>query len=175
MRRVRALLAIALRSQRYSRLASLMAASDHDPSRRALLGAAVALPLASSLRGVGEGGFFAGAAAPVPLDPARRGEDWRRALAAFEAAEGELRRFEAFCSGRPYEEQEALEDECGARGSALYAALRTLLRAPAPNVAALAVKLDLVVAHDVGTLTGGEACLAALRTDAHRLAERAPA
>jgi hypothetical protein len=51
----------------------------------------------------------------------------------------------------------------------MYARLRRLLKAPAPDVAALAAKLDLVVEHEVGTLDGGEACVEAIRRDAHRL------
>jgi hypothetical protein len=49
-------------------------------------------------------------------------------------------------------------------------ALARLLRTPAPQVAALAVKLDLLVAHQVWELTFAETSLAALRRDAVRLA-----
>jgi len=41
---------------------------------------------------------------------------------------------------------------------------------PAPDIQALAVKIEIVVAHEVATLNGGEACMAALRRDARRLA-----
>jgi hypothetical protein len=34
----------------------------------------------------------------------------------------------------------------------------------------LVVKLDLAIDQDVATLTGGEACMAALKRDARRLA-----
>lgn len=49
-------------------------------------------------------------------------------------------------------------------------ALRALVRAPAPDLAAFSAKLDLAVDHEVATLTGGEACMAALKRDARRLA-----
>lgn len=39
------------------------------------------------------------------------------------------------------------------------------------DLPALATKIAPVVDHEVGTLTGGEACLAALKRDARRLAE----
>jgi DNA-directed RNA polymerase specialized sigma24 family protein len=51
-----------------------------------------------------------------------------------------------------------------------YAAMRRLLRTPAPDVAALAQKLELAVAEEIFTLTGGDACLNALLRDARRLA-----
>ncbi|HEY0314033.1 MAG TPA: hypothetical protein VGC56_16280 [Allosphingosinicella sp.] len=40
-----------------------------------------------------------------------------------------------------------------------------LLRRPAPGLAALAVKIELVVAEQVWELRAGEACLAALVRD----------
>jgi hypothetical protein len=54
----------------------------------------------------------------------------------------------------------------------MYDALRGLLGTAAPDVGALAVKVELVVAHEVATLSGGEACLEAVRGDAWRLAGR---
>lgn len=135
-----------------------MAVAQHKPSRRALLGAAVALPL------LGRAGAIAVAANPEP---------WRRALAAFEAAEAELRAFERQTAGAPWEEQEAIEEGYGDRLGAMYAALRRLLRLPAPDIPALATKIALAVDHEVGTLDGGEACLAALKRDARRLAGQA--
>lgn len=51
-------------------------------------------------------------------------------------------------------------------------AMRRLLRTPAPDVAALATKLELAIDEEVFTLSGGEACLAALKRDARRLAGR---
>ncbi|HET9637753.1 MAG TPA: hypothetical protein VFP12_00930 [Allosphingosinicella sp.] len=57
-----------------------------------------------------------------------------------------------------------------ARLDALDPALRRLLRAPAPDLKALAKKIELVVDQDVGSIDGGEACMAALKRDARRLA-----
>jgi hypothetical protein len=103
--------------------------------------------------------------------PANAGEDlaWRRALAAFQAAEGALRACERRTSGAPWAEQDAVEEEYGACLDALHRALRRLLRVPVPDLAALAAKIELIVEHEVATLTGGEACMAALRRDARRL------
>jgi hypothetical protein len=156
--------------------------AEHNPSRRAVLGAAVALPLLP-LDGGGRVGVevglgdafgrprFTSSATPTLPSPieGEGSSGWSRALAAFEAAAAELRAYEAFCSGRPYEEQEALEEVCDERGDIMYAALMRLLGVPAPDVAALADKIDLALDHDIGTLSGGEACIAAIRRDAHRL------
>ena len=49
-------------------------------------------------------------------------------------------------------------------------ALRALIRTPAPDLPAFADKLELAIDQDVATLTGGEACMAALKRDARRLA-----
>jgi hypothetical protein len=63
-----------------------------------------------------------------------------------------------------------VEEGYGARLGSTYTALRRLMRVRAPDVAALAVKIELAVDHEVGTLTGREACLATLKRDARRLA-----
>ncbi len=52
--------------------------------------------------------------------------------------------------------------------------LKKLLRTPAPDLPALALKIDLTVDHEVAELTGGGACLAALKRDARRLCLRTP-
>lgn len=82
----------------------------------------------------------------------------------------ELGAFERRTSGRPWEEQAAIEAAHGALSDEMYDSLRRLLKSAAPDLAAVALKLDLVVEHEVGTLTGGEACMAALGRDARRLA-----
>ncbi|HEX2764816.1 MAG TPA: hypothetical protein VHM92_13360 [Allosphingosinicella sp.] len=94
---------------------------------------------------------------------------WSRALAAYRAAEAELGAYERRTSGAPWEEQAAIEEAHGALSGVMYESLRRLLKAAAPDLAAVALKLDLVVEHEVGTLTGGEACLGALRRDVKRL------
>lgn len=70
---------------------------------------------------------------------------------------------------RKVADADAQEDAFGDRLDAFYAALRRLLRTPAPDFEALSVKIVLAVDHEVGTLAGGEPCLAALKADARRL------
>jgi hypothetical protein len=69
-------------------------------------------------------------------------------------------------AGGPTRSREALQGGYDAHGEGISGALLRLLRVPAPDLAALADKLDLVDRHEVATLTGGEACLAAVRRDA---------
>ena len=91
----------------------------------------------------------------------RRKERWNTALSRFRGAEAAMR------AGRSASEArfERLSD-------AYHAALRRLLRTPAPDIAALASKLEFAVDEEVFTLAGGEACLTALTRDARRLAKR---
>jgi hypothetical protein len=49
------------------------------------------------------------------------------------------------------------------------AALLRLMKVRAPDLAALALKIELAIDQEVGSLTGGEACLAALKRDVRRL------
>lgn len=135
-----------------------MAGRDHNLTRRAVLGAAFAVPALASGQG-------ADAAAATAVR-------WRRALAGLKRAEAEM---DAFCRNcragiLVFRDQCELDDRFGDHLGAFYAALRRLLRTPAPHFEALAVKIALAVDHEVGTLTGGEACLAALKADARRLA-----
>ena len=146
-----------------------MAGAIDNPSRRALLGAALGLPLVGSACAVE-------AAAPLHHSPAadgpppRPGEDrWRRALAAYRAAEAAVRAEERRTAGASMEEEAAREEVYGAALDAMYAALRRLLTARAPDLAAFATKIVLAIDHEAGTLAGGEACLAAIRREAVRL------
>jgi hypothetical protein len=146
-----------------------MSVGEHNPSRRALLGAAVALPLI--------GGLGAGTARPLHHrrtgdgPPPRSGEDlrWGRALVRYERAAAALAEVERRTAGAPWEEQDAVEEEYGDALDALYRALRRLLRVAAPDLPALAVKIELAIDHEVATLNGGEACLETVRRDALRL------
>jgi hypothetical protein len=138
-----------------------MAAAEHNVSRRAVLGAAAGLSFETGLR----------QAQPL-LRMSGKAEAWDRAFAAFRGAEAEMRRYEALTAGAPWEEQAAIEEAYGDRLDAMYAALRRLMRLRAPDVTALAMKIVLAVDHEVATLTGGEACMAALKRDALRLAAR---
>ncbi|HEX8654923.1 MAG TPA: hypothetical protein VF693_06860 [Allosphingosinicella sp.] len=75
----------------------------------------------------------------------------------------------AQAGARSREEEFALEEVYSDRLADLYEAVRGLLRTPAPNVAALAVKICLVVDHEVATLEGAEASMAAVKADAMRI------
>jgi len=141
-----------------------MAAGQHNPSRRALLGAVVGLPLVGEI----------GAVAPPPPfgrspSPSKLGEEWRRALARLEAAEAEVRAVERATAGGTAAEEEALEPVDMARLGEHKAALLRLMKVRAPDLPALAVKIELAIDEEVGTLTGGELCLAALKRDVRRL------
>jgi hypothetical protein len=80
-------------------------------------------------------------------------------MARFRAAEAAL-------SALAHSEDEALYDRAGERHDA---ALQRLLRTPAPNAAALADKLDLLIAHQAWELGAADSCLASLSADARRL------
>jgi hypothetical protein len=71
--------------------------------------------------------------------------------------------------GATQAEQHALEEAYGERLDVMYAMLRRVMRAPAPDVAALGRKIVLAVDHEVATLWRGEACMAAVKRDALRL------
>jgi hypothetical protein len=115
-----------------------MAASEHNPSRRALLGAAAALPVMS----LAEGPLVGCGQAEAPLhhashgSPPRPGEDlkWRRALAAYAAAEAEVRAIEAATRGASFAEEAKREEAYGLAREAMYDALRDLLAVPAPDL-----------------------------------------
>ena len=85
-----------------------------------------------------------------------------------------MRAFDAASRGdhRPFEEQWALDERLSDLAVAYNDALRHLLRTPAPDLAGLALKVELAVDQDAATLAGGEACMAALKADARRLAAR---
>lgn len=151
-----------------------MAAPVHNASRRALLGAAASVVVAP-LPFVGKIG--GGAAAPPPPfgrspSPARAGEEliWSRALAGFRAAEAEVRGFEEAGRGLGFAAAEARQAGYDALCEAMEGALGRLLAAPAPDVAALAVKIGLVARHESVPLESCEDCLEALERDALLLA-----
>jgi hypothetical protein len=124
-----------------------MADGDLNLSRRALLGVAFAAPACA-------------AAMPAPLlveDKAR----WTRALARY-------RRAEAAFAGAKSVPDEALYDRLGERCDR---ALTRLLHTPAPDVAALALKLDLTLYERFGEFLGDSADMKALKRDARRLAQ----
>ncbi|MEO7826952.1 MAG: hypothetical protein ABIR60_07405 [Allosphingosinicella sp.] len=148
--------------------------SGRKVSRRALLGAVVAAPLV-------------GGAARLTPDQVRgderevRGDErgvrgdgkgdgpWQRAFARLRAAEAEMRAVERATAGGTAEEEEALEGVYMARLGDFLTAIRRVMRVRAPDLAALAVKIELAIDQEVGSLSGGELCLATVRRDVRRL------
>jgi hypothetical protein len=130
-----------------------MAAAEHKLSRRALLGAALVAPIAAAARplcppaAVSQGDSFAVT-------------KWDRALERFQRAEVAL----AALEGGPD------EDAYGRAHDRFNLALRRLLAVPAPDIAALATKLETAVAAELADLTYAPPGLAALAMDARRLA-----
>ncbi|HEX8528286.1 hypothetical protein, partial [Allosphingosinicella sp.] len=99
---------------------------------------------------------------------------WHRALAIFRRAEARLadfRRYEASlpAAARAFPACEPLEERFNDLESARLASLRRLLRAPAPDLPALALKIALAIEEEIAFFSGGEACLAAVKADAQRL------
>ncbi len=71
--------------------------------------------------------------------------------------------------GRSSEAQDVLDEAFSDHVVACNAALRRLLREPAPDRAALALKIELAIDHEIAPLGGGERWLAVLKQDARRL------
>jgi hypothetical protein len=146
-----------------------MADGQHKLSRRALLGAVCASPALSVIPA--EAGISGRPApSPSPWDPGFRRDDencavtiWDRALARFHEAQVVL-------DAARHEED---EDTYDALLDSHSEALITLLALPAPDLPALAAKLDVIVPQLAWELTGCEDCLDRLRHDAHRLAAAA--
>ncbi len=145
-----------------------MAAAQLKRTRREVLGAAMALPVAvvaGTSPALCAGPSTALRAVPLP-HRCGGGSKWDALAAALEQALAAVREAERRSAGLSFAEAEAFQDEYDRRCSAFERALRRLLRAPAPDVAAFGEKVVLAIDHDVATLAGWEACLAALRRDA---------
>jgi len=82
---------------------------------------------------------------------------------------GGFERVSAADAGRPIKVQWAMDEHFSDLVVAFNAALRRLLRVPAPDLPALGLKVALIVDHDVAGLIGGERCMAVLKADALRL------
>ena len=154
--------------------------TNGEVSRRTVLGAAAALPL-SCHPGLDPGSTWLGpreAERWVP-DQVRNDEAWRTLMAAYRAAEGAVEAAGRRCAAVPRQgsgpawraEIGAAEDAYGDRLETLYERLRGLLTAPAPDVAALLVKVELAFEHEIQTLAGGDACGAAIVADARGFRE----
>jgi len=158
-------------------------------TRRAVLGAAVAVGVSLPSMGRDRGGVAIGPAAgldavhpasnltpalPFPIE----GEgSWAELLRCFRRIDFAKVRFEEASSAkaygpgrRPFDEQEALDERFGEVVEAADAAMLALLEAPAPDLEALAVKISLISDHLVWEMEGGEDCLVWLEADARRLA-----
>jgi hypothetical protein len=94
---------------------------------------------------------------------------WTKALDRLRAVEAEVRAIERATAGKPAEEEEALEAVYLARLGDHSEALRRVMKVRAPDLAALALKIELAIDEEIGSLSGGELCLAALRRDVRRL------
>jgi len=173
-----------------------MAATRHNLSRRAVLGAGVGA-CAAPLAGLGDSHLltvpFVQCAALEPgRSPSNAAGDsqqetvpdlhrpWTRTLAAYRRAEARVAAFKAQEALLPPERREYpacedLEERLGDLDSRRLAVLKRLLRLPAPDLGALALKLDLAVADLAWELAGAETCLATLAADARRLASLASA
>jgi hypothetical protein len=135
----------------FASVGETMTVAEHNVSRRALLGAALALPA-----GLGVDRLDVRPA----LLQRQQGRRWQLALAAFGKARADL----DAASGDSDEDR--FDNALGAFASTL----RRLLRTPAPGLQALALKIELAVDHEVAILTGARPCLAVLKQDARRLA-----
>ena len=103
-------------------------------------------------------------------------ERWQQALSAYREADGARAKFEMATSaasavpiGRSFDEQEALDDQYGIFIDAADSAMIALLKAPAPDLEAVARKISLIARHLVWENEGGEECLVWLEADARRL------
>ena len=129
-------------------------------SRRALLGGAAAAPLLPRHPDPESSSGVSGSRSPphgqvpgwtlkqVQGDGGADGEVWRGAIAAFRAAEGEVRAVERATAGSSAEAEERWLPVYEARLDALGAAVRAVLLAAAPDFAAFAAKLALFFEHE---------------------------
>jgi hypothetical protein len=141
-----------------------MVDGQHKLSRRALLGAVCASP-ALSVIPAQAGTSARPAPNPSPWGPGFRRDDgeWESALALFQRAQAVLDAAVHEPDGNAYD---TLLD---GHGDALCA----LLALPAPDLAGLAAKLDIIVSQLAWEQSGAEDCLERARQDAHRLAASA--
>jgi hypothetical protein len=158
------------------------AGGDAGPAftRRAVLRAAIALPVVAGV----DGGSDAVRPSPTaalrraPPLPRSAGEGkWDELFGNFRRIDLARERFQEASSAkaygpgrRPFDEQEALDERFGEVVDAADSAMLALLEAPAPDLEALAVKISLIADHLVWELEGGEDCLVWLERDARRLA-----
>jgi hypothetical protein len=152
-----------------------MAAAQHKLSRRALLVGACAVPVLPLPRHpeLDPGSTFLPAVEKERWIPDEvrhdevqdaRVEEWRKALARY-------RRAEAGLEAVAHTKDDELYDRALGRH---HAVLARLLRTPAPDVAGVSRKLDLIVRHSAFELSLAEPCLVWLRQDLGRLTGTPP-
>jgi hypothetical protein len=93
-------------------------------------------------------------------DQVRHDEEWQDALAAFRRADAAVTALEGTADDDAFNRAADVHDR----------ALERLLLALAPHLSALAHKLSLARRHQAWELSSGDALMAALAHDAHRLA-----
>lgn len=148
-------------------------------TRRAVLGAVIAVPVAAAVGVepvVAEAPLLTAVAAKLPFAIEVEGA-WGRLFADFRRVDLARERFQEASSARaygpgrrPFAEQEALDARFGEIVEVSDEAMLALLQAPAPDLEALAFKISLIGDHLVWELEGGEDCLVWLEADARRLA-----
>jgi hypothetical protein len=143
-----------------------MAGGQHKLSRRALLGALCASPL------VRRSGLDPESTCSSPGPEGRRWipdqvrDDEEGAAALWDRALVRLQAAQAVLNGAKSEPDQDVYDRLL---DAQSEALRDLLALPAPDLPALAAKLDVIVPEQAWELSGCEDCLDILREDARRL------
>lgn len=142
-----------------------MARAEHKLSRRALLGAVCAAPVLTRHSGLDPESMNTvdeNPNQPCSWTPDQvRGDEgrWTRALALFTRADAAVAALEGRSDDDTFDRAADAHDR----------ALERLLLAPAPSVAALAVKLEQARRHQAWELRAGDAAMAALEQDARRL------
>jgi hypothetical protein len=127
-----------------------MADGQHNPTRRALLGAALGVPLSCHPElGSGSSPPPAKRAASWTLKRVQGDGGWSEALAALHQAQAAVQAIEAATAGRSAEEEEVWLPRHDAACTAMEAALARAIVAPAPDLAAFALKLELLFAHAI--------------------------
>ncbi|HEY0413303.1 MAG TPA: hypothetical protein VGD66_09180 [Allosphingosinicella sp.] len=106
---------------------------------------------------------------PILPSPIEGEGDWSRALAAFRAAQAAVLGMERETSGSSTAEEAAWLPRYNLACEAMEAALGRAIAAPAPDLAAFAVKLELLFAHEAEPDSISDICVGAILADAGRL------